>query len=218
MPDGNQLRRSRQEQIGVIVIITFIGCLIIIVQYIGTINSSPPPLNENYNIETGVLAVDNLGGENVVPLVENRSNIHKGISDTPTLGMLAGVTDTTAPAETAPAIVIPTPGGFDSEHSKFCANPTGFLLAIKNAYDKGDRFGLVRSDNVVVDMGHAGSGAFYDTNGDGCCDTYCRKVIKGGNWSCISPQSITTQYETSLPRGTKCEGGYNMLAKTKRVY
>lgn len=196
--------------------IMLLGSVIVIIQYIGAINSGQAP--EKYNVDTGNLQQDNKGGENVVPLVENRGNIDKAINDTPTVGMMAGVSNTTAPAKTAPAIMAPSPGGFESQHSKFCENPTGFLLAIKNAFDRGDKSGLVRSDNVVVDMGHDGSGAFYDTDGDGCCDTYCRKVIKGGNWSCVSPHSITTQYEASLPRGTKCSGGYNMEAKSRRVY
>ena len=90
--------KSRNEQIGAFIMIMLLGSIVIIVQYIGAINPGQQPTveAEKYNIDTGNLQHDNKDGENVVPLVENRANPNKATNDTPTIGMMAGVSNTTA--------------------------------------------------------------------------------------------------------------------------
>lgn len=142
---------------------------------------------------------------NVVPHVGNRDNLNKAWNDTPTIGMMQGSRGTAAPSNaTSAAVTTPVPGGLEPDDPRTCALPTGYLAAIVKAWNAGDKHGLVESEGIIVDMGHPGAGGFYDTNGDGCCDTYCRRVVKGGWWSCIDPNTITSQYEAGKPRGTIC--------------
>ena len=148
---------------------------------------------------------NNRAVSNLVPAVGNEGNPNKAWNDTPTIGMLAGVAGTEAPASAHdPTATTPVPGGLPVTGPLFCPVPTGYLQAIVNAWNKGFHTGMVHSDGVVVDMGHEG-GAFYDTTGNGCCDTYCRRVVKGGWWSCVDPYMVGTQYDAGIPRGIKCE-------------
>ncbi len=141
---------------------------------------------------------------NVVPAVGNQFNKNKAWNDTPTDGMLRGIKGTEAPnVETSPAST-EAPGGMPVDKLIYCPVPTGYLEAIVNAWDSGKREGLQQINGLIADMGH-GEGAFYDTSWDGCCDTYCRRVVKGGYWSCVTPQMVTTQYTQMNPKGTKCD-------------
>lgn len=89
-----------------------------------------------------------------------------------------------------------------------CSMPTGFLLAMARAWQDGKTQGIVPRDGIEdLDMGY--DGAWYDASGLGCCDTYCRKVVRGGYWSCIDPYTVTTQYKAGKPRGVQCDSGYS---------
>lgn len=157
---------------------------------------------------------------NVVPSVGNVLDINKAWNDTPTEGMFRGIKGTIAPANaTGESSPTPVPGGLPVTDDNYCAVPTGFLGAAVKAWEQNKRQGLVMVDGVKIDMGQPGGNQFYDTNGDGCCDTYCRRVVKGGFWSCITPQSVTTQYDASKPTGTPCSHyGRNQGSKLAPLY
>jgi hypothetical protein len=158
--------------------------------------------------DTTTTSTEQQGGTqvfNVVPDVGNRHNPHKAWNDTPTIGMINGFKGTEAPANaTSYPVTTPVPGGLQPDNPRVCATPTGYLAAMVKAWNNEDRHGLIESDGIIIDMGHPGAGGFYDTNGDGCCDTFCRRVVKGGWWSCVDPNTITSQYDAGKPRGTLC--------------
>lgn len=149
---------------------------------------------------------DNGGAKvlNVVPHVANMGDTGKAWNDTPTRGMMQGILGTEAPGVESEPQTTAAPGGMPVNKPLYCAVPTGYLEGIVNAWDRGAREGLVQSNGLTVDMGHPGQNGFYDTTGDGCCDTYCRRVVKGGYWSCVTPNTITTQYTQMNPKGTLC--------------
>ncbi len=147
---------------------------------------------------------------NIVSLVGNQGDPAKAWNDTPTVGMVSGGGGTLAPMMDGPAYMSPkgsllAPGGLPPGSPLACRMPTGYLLQMAKCWQEGKTEGIHLSAGLEIDMGH-GDGAFYDTIGDGCCDTFCRRVMRGGYWSCISPNSITTQYTQATPRGTKCNG------------
>ena len=145
------------------------------------------------------------GNPNVVPSVGNVLNPKKAWNDTPTDGMLRGIKGTMAAAgATGPSSETPAPGGLPVTKDNYCAVPTGFLGKIVKAWESGAREGIVIVDGVNIDLGHPGGNNFYDTTGSGCCDTYCRRVVKGGYWSCVGPNTGTTQYEAGKPTGRPC--------------
>lgn len=162
-----------------------------------------------YNTKSAEKAHGGMHGQGdpgvVTASVGNRDNIDIAWNSTPTDGMFS---NTTAPA------VSPLPpttydekdlGGGLSDPVEKCSVPTGFLAAMVNAWSEGKREGIVSQDGIpFLDMGI--DGAWYDAYGLGCCDTYCRKVTKGGYWSCIDPQIVGTQYKAGKPRGIKCTG------------
>ena len=158
--------------------------------------------------------------KNVVPSVGNILNRRKGWNDTPTVGMLNGVKGTKAPADIeGNSSATPVPGGLPVTDSNYCAVPTGFLGRIVKAWERGDRNGIVNVDGVLTDMGHPGGNQFYDTTGNGCCDTFCRRVVKGGYWSCVTPQTVTTQYTAMNPTGSPCSHyGRNSTSKLSPMY
>jgi hypothetical protein len=146
-----------------------------------------------------------------------------GWNDTPTIGMTgeyqahtmamttkpdiisvedAAPTSTPTPT-TATQTTTPAPDGLPVDSPKYCTTPTGFLMLAVQAYDQGLTQGIVNMNGVDIDMG-VGNGAFYDRWGDGCCDAYCRVVSNGKYWSCIGPETRTSQYLQSKPRGRKC--------------
>jgi hypothetical protein len=188
---------GKNRAVGMLIIVVFLGSVIILIEFASGAGYKP---------------IENMGADgtgsanetNVVPDVGNRGNTSKAWNDTPTTGMMRGAMGTKAPAGVHErGITTPVPAGIPVPDPKFCAVPTGYLRAIAMAWNNEQRTGIVESNGVLVDMGHEG-GSFYDTDGDGCCDTYCRRVIKGGWWSCVDPRSITTQYTESVPRGSKC--------------
>lgn len=145
------------------------------------------------------------GNPNVVPSVGNVLNRDKAWNDTPTIGMLGGIHGTLAPSvDNSKGSSSSSPGGLPVTQDNYCAVPTGFLGMVVKAWESGKRDGLVLVDGVKIDLGHPGGNAFYDTDGSGCCDTYCRRVVKGGFWSCISPTTVNTQYEARKPTGRPC--------------
>ena len=82
--------------------------------------------------------------------------------------------------------------------------PKGKLeLAIK-AWTNGKTEGHVYFEDGDVDMGR--DGGWWDGDGSGCCDHYCRRVgPKGGEyWSCISPQAPYNEFAHMKPKGHQC--------------
>lgn len=171
-----------------------------------------------YQVGKGVSTT--ASAENMVASVGNRASDGQiAWNSTPTRGMFSSTEAPNAPSR-PPQYDRSKPlagMGVDEDTSGLgmggevpvarCEMPTGFLLAMANAWQEGKRQGIVSQNGIpFLDMGT--DGAFYDTTGLGCCDTYCRKVSKGGYWSCIDPQTVGTQYRASNPRGTKCPGGY----------
>lgn len=86
--------------------------------------------------------------------------------------------------------------------------PTGFLRAAALAWNRGVRSGHANVDGLVVDMGGgAAHEGWYDTNLDGTCDSFFRRVGGGKYWSVISPNTPASQYTEateSAPRGRMC--------------
>lgn len=82
--------------------------------------------------------------------------------------------------------------------------PKGKLeLAIK-AWTNGKTKGPVYFEDGDVDMGR--DGGWWDGDGSGCCDHYCRRVgPKGGEyWSCITPQAPYNEFTHMRPKGHQC--------------
>lgn len=159
---------------------------------------------------------------NIVPSIGNINNPNKAWNDTPTIGMFDGYKGTMAPNYDPPlpgTVTTAAPDGLPATPDNYCAVPTGFLGKIVRAREQGLTSGLFEFEGVELDLGHPGGNQFYDTNGDGCCDTYCRRVVKGGYWSCITPQMVTTQYDAMQPRGTPCTHyGRNSNSKLSPLY
>lgn len=164
----------------------------------GTIGAADMPLQHSISIQEM-----EKGSMMVKPQVGNRGDPDKAWNDTPTIGMLMGNVNNPENLHQR-QVRQPDQSDLVPKTARVCHVPTGYLGAIVKAWEKGKRTGLVESQNIIVDMGQEGGG-FYDTNGDGCCDEYCRRVVKGGWWSCINPQTVTTQYKSGLPRGRKCD-------------
>ena len=148
---------------------------------------------------------------NAPPVQPGNKLTKGGWNDTPTIGMtgeydkqINPVTNEINNEAIDPTFAsTPVPDGMPPISPKYCTTPTGFLMRIVQAYNKGLRNGIVTISGVSIDMGS--EGAFYDRWGDGCCDSYCRIVTNGKYWSCVDPSSRTSQYIQSYPRGRKCE-------------
>ena len=144
--------------------------------------------------------------ENLTATVGNRGDPDLAWNSTPTYGMFSETTAPAAPMRPPQYAETKIGDGLYNPVAR-CAVPTGFLAAMVNAWSEGKRTGIVSQDGIPeLDMGY--DGAWYDASGLGCCDTYCRKVTKGGFWSCIDPQTIATQYKAGKPRGIMCPGNY----------
>lgn len=147
-----------------------------------------------------------VANENLSATVGNQGNPNLAWNSTPTYGMFSETTAPAAPNRPTQYSDSQIGGGLEDPVAR-CAVPTGFLAAMVNAWSTGKRNGVVSQDGIPeLDMGF--EGAWYDASGLGCCDTYCRKVTKGGYWSCIDPQTVATQYKASKPRGIMCPGNY----------
>ncbi len=83
---------------------------------------------------------------------------------------------------------------------------TGKLELAVKAWINGRRHGSVVMSDRHVDMGR--DGGWFDVDGKGCCDHYCRKVgpsgVAGEYWSCIAPQTPNSEYAKLSPRGMQC--------------
>jgi hypothetical protein len=118
-----------------------------------------------------------------------------------------------APQRTAaragrPSGIFPTTSGVSAGNTYElpCQAPTGFLRRIVEARKVGFRDGVVHFKGVDLDLGQAGSGRFYDTAHNGCCDTYCRVLASKGYYSCVGPTTVATQFERAYraPEAPAC--------------